>query len=160
MQSPKTARSGISQQNNRAVRVQNAFSGMRNFYASRMKYCHVISNGEDLAVRETVICDVYRVSSRDQGLIQGNVILDLLYHTYPKLERFQFSAHSYDGEAHKYEIFPRNNIFTPLEGLLNRDIHAILERNVKYAIAYDAGAYTIKAVRERLYGEVGQNVFP
>lgn len=46
-----------------------------------MKYCHVISNGEELAVRETVICDVYRVSRRDQGLIQGNVILDLLHHT-------------------------------------------------------------------------------
>lgn len=115
--------------------------------------------GERLAEGKRVLCDVYRVPNKYQGYYHGDVILDLLYHTYPELKEFEYDAHSFDGKEEKYEIYPKNHIYTPLVALLHQDIDAIRKRNEEHAASYNWGEYTVEKVKERLDGEIGQNYF-
>lgn len=109
---------------------------------------------------ERCMCDVYRVKNSYQHTRHGNVVLDLLYGTFPELREFQFDAYGLDYQSEKdYEIYPANHIYTPLEAMLTGDIEAIKTRNNRYAAAYNHGAYTVSAVNERLNSKEAEHYF-
>ena len=109
---------------------------------------------------ERCMCDVYRVKNSYQHTRHGNVVLDLLYGTFPELREFQFDAYGLNYESEKdYEIYPANHIYTPLEAMLTGDIEAIKKRNNSYAAAYNHGAYTVSAVNERLNSKEAEHYF-
>lgn len=118
-------------------------------------------SGEQLMNGERTICSVYRVANQYQGLCHGDIVLDLLYGTYPQLARFQFSAYSIDHarDVESYEIYPRNGVYTPLKAIMERDIDAIIARNVDYAKTYNAGEYTTGKMSEKLQSEEIQDFF-
>lgn len=95
--------------------------------------------------------DVYRTASQYQGLIHGPIILDLLYHRFPELIEFQYEAYEWNTYRNfEYEIYPKNNIYTPFKALMEKNIDAIKERNLSYAKAYHNGIYTPELTEKRL----------
>lgn len=106
--------------------------------------------GEELLYGERKQCHVYRIINRYQGCKHGEIILDLLYNTYPELKEFQFAAYGCDHNLNNYEIYPKFHIYTPFHALMNKDIDAIIERNINYCEAYNHGIYTTDALSERL----------
>lgn len=118
-------------------------------------------SGEQLMNGERTICSIYRVANQYQGLRYGDIVLDLLYSTYPQLARFQFSAYSIDHarDVESYEIYPRNGVYTPLKAIMERDIDTIIARNTEYAKAYNAGEYTTDKMSKKLQSEEVQDFF-
>lgn len=109
---------------------------------------------------ERCMCDVYRVKNSYQHTRHGNVVLDLLYGTFPELREFKFDAYGLNYESEKdYEIYPANHIYTPLEAMLTGDIEAIKKRNNSYAAAYNYDKYTVSAVKERLSSKEAEHYF-
>lgn len=109
---------------------------------------------------ERCMCDVYRVKNSYQHTRHGNVVLDLLYGTFPELREFKFDAYGLDYQSEKdYEIYPANHIYTPLEAMLTGDVEAIKTRNNRYAAAYNHGAYTVSATEERLSSKEAEHYF-
>ena len=122
------------------------------------KMCKYLSRfAKSREEKERVLCDVHRVENKRQGLVQGKVILALLYQTYPELKEFEFQAY---GLHHKgYEIYPNNNILTPFVPLMRQDVEAIKKRNISYCDSYHCGEYTPEKCRERLESEAVQHYF-
>lgn len=105
--------------------------------------------GRQLMERKRERRDVYRVAHSYQSTKHGEIVLDLLYETYPELQEFQFRAYGIDLTSN-YEIYPKNNIYTPLHPLMTQDIETIKKRNLEYAKSYNAGIYTPDQTKERL----------
>ena len=111
-------------------------------------------SGEELMERERAMCDVYRVKNQYQRLQHGKIVLELLYSTFPELMQFGFEAYGMDYEPEeKYEIYPKNHIYTPFQALLSGDIETIKKRNLTYGTSRNFGEYTVSKVKERLSGE-------
>lgn len=116
-------------------------------------------SGEQLLYGEWVKCDVYRIPNQYQHTRHGNVVLDLLYQTYPELKEFQFNAYGMYAKNEGYEIYPRNKVYTPFIALMEGDIDAIVERNISYGKSYNCGKYTVAKVKERLASPEIQRYF-
>lgn len=101
--------------------------------------------------------DIYRITHQYQGLCHGKAVLYLLYHRYPELKKFKFSAYSLD--AHDYEIYPKNGIYTSLTAIMSGDIDWILYRNREYCKAYNNGRYTIKECEKAFRSEEARDMF-
>lgn len=106
-------------------------------------------DGERLMEGERKKCHVFLIANRYQGTRFGGIVLDLLYGAYPELERYGFSAYGFD-QVDRYELYPANNVYTPLAALMEGDVDAIVERNVGYAKSYNGGAHTPEKTEERL----------
>ena len=117
------------------------------------------SHGHELLYGKPATCDVYRIPAKFQGLIHGNIILELLYNKYPQLKEFNFKAYEYHACNAAYEIYPDNHIYTPFEALLKKDIDAIIARNENYAASYNAGIYTKELTQERLKSDEAKHFF-
>lgn len=115
--------------------------------------------GERLMEDKCERCHVFRVKNQYQGLCHGAILLELLYRTYPELEQFGFKAYSYNIAPEKYEIYPKNNIYTPLRALLEGDIDAIVTRNIEYGKAYNHGEYSVESVKKRLASDEARQFF-
>lgn len=101
--------------------------------------------------------DIYRIAHQHQDLWHGKAVLYLLYHRYPELKKFKFSAYSLD--AHDYEIYPKNGIYTSLTAIMSGDIDWILYRNREYCKEYNNGRYTIKECEKAFRSEEAQDMF-
>ena len=109
---------------------------------------------------ERVMCDIYRVKNQYQRLQHGKIVLELLYSTFPELMQFGFEAYGMDYEPEeKYEIYPKNHIYTPFQALLSGDIETIKKRNLTYGTSRNFGEYTVSKVKERLSGEEAGHYF-
>ena len=115
-------------------------------------------SGERLMEGSFENCDVYRVVKQYQGLIDGKIVLKLLYAKYPQLKEFEFNAYEIHDNI-DYIIYPKNNLFTPFEALMNKDVDAIIEKNIEYATSYNKGNYTIIKVNERINSEKVRHFF-
>ena len=68
--------------------------------------------------------------------------------------QFGFESYGMDhGPEEKYEIYPKNHIYTPFQALLSGDIETIKKRNLTYGTSRNFGEYTVSKVKERLSGE-------
>lgn len=120
----------------------------------------VFKNGEELARRDYCLCDVWRVQSSHQDNHHGEVVLELLYNTFPELREFNFRAYRLNyGKEEDYEIYPTPDLYTPLKALLAGDLEAIRKRNFDYCSWYNHGEYTVAKVKERLASEEGRHYF-
>lgn len=117
--------------------------------------------GEQLMQSEYCTCDIYRVKNPYQHLHQAKVVEKLLYDTFPELKEFQFSIYGcqYNDRNAFYEIYPKNNIYTPFRALLEGNIDAIKNRNREYAKAYNHGVYTVQETEKRLKSEAAAHYF-
>lgn len=116
-------------------------------------------SGEQLMEGEYKKCHVYRTKNRYQSLVHGDIILKLLYDTYPELEEFQFSAYGVSYDDKDYEIYPNNNIYTPFHALMKSDIAAIITRNKNYCESYNSGIYTPEDLQKRLESDEVKHYF-
>lgn len=118
-------------------------------------------SGEPLLEGAYKKCHVYRIKNPYQTIQHGNIILDLLYATYPELKEFQFSAYGmYASEKENdYEIYPNNPIYTPFHALMKRDISMIIQRNKTYCKTYNNGIYTTKELDARLHSDKVKHYF-
>lgn len=103
-------------------------------------------------------CMIFRTVHPIQNTLHGAVTLHLLYQKYPQLKPFQFSAHAIR-DTEDYEIYPANNIYTPWDALMEKDIDRIIKRNQDYAKAYNHGIFRIKETEKRLASEETKNYF-
>lgn len=117
--------------------------------------------GNEYMETENILCRKYRKRHSYQRLQNGDIILELLYGLRPELKEFQYSAYSISNihNVNNYEIYPKNNIYTPFTALMNRDIEAIRERNMKYARIYNHGNFTPECVAKRLESKEAQHYF-
>lgn len=115
--------------------------------------------GEELLYGKDMMCHVYRVPHRYQGTCHGKVVLDLLYNTYPELKKFDFNAYAYHDYNDNYEIYPKFNIYTPFDALLNRDVNTIIKRNMEYAKSYNSGIWTPEKIEKRLASDEVKQYF-
>ena len=119
-------------------------------------------NGREYSDRKRAKCRQYRTYARHQGIKDGNIVLQLLYGMRPKLKQFEFAAYAIDDyttNKDRYEIYPKNQIYTPFIALMNRDIDAICTRNMAYAKSYNFGAFTVEEVKKRLKSDEAQHYF-
>ena len=119
-------------------------------------------NGREYSDRKRAKCRQYRTYARHQGIKDGNIVLQLLYGMRPKLKQFDFAAYAIDDyttNKDRYEIYPKNQIYTPFIALMNRDIDAICTRNMAYAKSYNFGAFTVEEVKKRLKSDEAQHYF-
>lgn len=119
-------------------------------------------SGREYADYKHAKCRRYRTYARHQGLKDGNIVLQLLYGMRPKLKQFDFAAYTindYTTDKDRYEIYPKNQIYTPFIALMNRDIDAICTRNMAYAKSYNFGAFTVEEVTKRLKSDEAQHYF-
>lgn len=117
-------------------------------------------SGEQLMECERAKCDVYRAANRYQHLRHGKVVLELSANTFPELKEFGYQAYGLQCQPEEsYEIYPKNNIYTPFQALLKGDIKAIWKRNLDYAFSYNSGVYTVSKTEERLNSEEAKHYF-
>lgn len=106
--------------------------------------------GHELAEKKLTKVNIYRVKNQYQGLRHGAVILDLLYSKYPILRLYDFDAYEYREyeTAPPYEIYPNNGIYTPFDALMQKDIDAIIKRNMDWSKSYNTE--TFEKMQKRL----------
>lgn len=97
--------------------------------------------GRELADRRREKMDVYRVPSQFQGTRHGKVIQYLLYQRHSELAKFDFSFYEMYGRK-DYEIYPKNNIYTPFTALMSGNVDHIIHRNREYCKWYNNGRYS------------------
>lgn len=117
--------------------------------------------GNEYVKTENTLCRKYRKRYDYQHLQDGDIVLELLYNLRPELREFQYDAYSLSNtrDVSDYEIYPKNNIYTPFTALMNRDIEAIREHNMKYARIYNHGDFTPERVAKRLESKEAQRYF-
>lgn len=116
-------------------------------------------SGEELMQREYTKCDIYRIRNQYQGICHGKVILYLLYQKYPFLQEYNFLAYEYsEYENRPYEIYAKN-VYFPFAAIMEKDIAAIIKRNLEYAVSYNHGEYTPEKVAARLESEEVHKLF-
>lgn len=116
-------------------------------------------SGDELLYGETKMCHIYMTTNEYQGIHHGNIILELLYSTYPELKEFEFKAYKFHNHI-QYEIYPSGiNCYTPFDALMESDIEAIIKRNEGYCKAYNAGIYTLEKWNERVNSPEIQHYF-
>jgi hypothetical protein len=115
--------------------------------------------GREFMERKHCEVNVYRVKAQYQGLCHGKVYEHLLYKKYPQLSKYGFKFYENSCNSYPYEIYPDNNVYTPFDALMNKDVDAIIERNRSYAKASNYGEYTSAKVEERLASPEVQEYF-
>lgn len=107
-------------------------------------------SGEQLLYGELKKCHIYRKIHNYQGTKHGDIVLELLYQTYPELKQFEFKAYEYREYTGCYEIYPKHLMcYTPFHALLTQDIDAIIARNEQYCKSYNYGEYSPAKWNER-----------
>lgn len=115
-------------------------------------------DGQELMEPKQELRDVYRNANRYQSTRQGDVILKMLYGHYPELAEFEFKAYGTDYER-VYEIYPKNNIYTPFAALMSGNVDAVIFRNREYCKFYNNGRFSPEECEKAFQKEDARKLF-
>lgn len=119
------------------------------FIKTSNAYIDQYYHGHKLAQQKWAKVNIFRIKNEYQGIYHGDIILELLYSRHPVLSKYEFDAYSYDYNC-PYEIYPKNHIYVPFEALMQKDINAIIQRNIDYAASYNTGSFSPAEMQKRL----------
>lgn len=95
--------------------------------------------GSRSGATENVLCSVFWIKERYQGIVHGKVINSLMLKKHKELKKFSFAFYEYTDYGAPYEGYVKTSdgvLYVPFDALMTGNWDAIQERNVSYFKSY------------------------